>query len=79
MGRKARPQPRVSVLSVPVRFEIVFERTVSVVEARQVARRVFERLRLDGEGLELPAEFGEARLRCAALGRSAVLVERDEG
>jgi hypothetical protein len=53
------------------RMELVldYDRPVSVLEGREMARKLLDRLQPGLDGLERPDELAEASLRCAELKR----------
>lgn len=69
---------KVSDLRLPMEVRLVFARPVSVAEARQTARRLLERIRVESEGFVAPEELEVASLRCASLQRSTALFDRDD-
>ena len=53
------------------RFELVldFDRPVSILKARETARKLVDHLKVSVDGFEAPTELGEASLRSAELKR----------
>ncbi|MDR3691006.1 MAG: hypothetical protein P4L46_16625 [Fimbriimonas sp.] len=55
-----------------VRMELVldFDRPISVLQARESARKLIDHLTIQVEGFEAPVELGEVTLRSAELKRA---------
>lgn len=73
---------KMKVIQTPqqrVRMELIlnFDRPVSVLRARETARKLIDHLEIKTQGFKAPEELGEATLRCSEL-RRAIRIAVDQ-
>jgi len=56
-------------LRVRMEFTLDFDRPISVLKAREAARKILDHLEVNVNGYEPPEELGEVSLRCSELKR----------